>query len=78
MQARPRLSDNRIGWKDKEEINEERFRTFVVASHMFTTLVELILNGVWYWYNGSTAKQLGNHQYLILLIFFSDIFSKTL
>ena len=65
MQAKPRLSDTRIGWKDKEEINEERFRTFVVASHMFTTFVELTLNGVWYWYNGSTANQLGHLQSIL-------------
>jgi len=82
MQARPRLSDNRIGWKDKEDINEQRFRTFVVASHMFTTLVELILNGVWYWYNGSPAKQLGHitsvtiNTYILLTIFI-HIFSNT-
>ena len=65
MHAGPGVGDNRISWKDKEEINEERFRTFVVASHMFTTMVELILNGVWYWYNGSPAKQLGQYHYTI-------------
>ena len=60
MQPLPGISDNRISWKDKEEINEERFRTFVIAAHMFTTMVELILNGVWYWYITSSAKQLGH------------------
>lgn len=56
-----------MSWKEKEEINKQRFKDFVVGSHMLTTLIELVLNGTWYWYSSKlTSHQLGAFYYIVV------------
>ena len=63
----PIPQNEHLSWAEKEQINQERFRDFVVGAHMLTTFIELLLNGVWYWYSAKLdSHQVGAMYYIVV------------
>ena len=50
-----------------DAINEQKFRNIVIAAHMAATIIELLVNSVWFWmYLNLTAEQISIFIYFCL------------